>query len=91
MTQDDELKKQVSLRARRMKKKEEDRPTLLAQTRYLGTVGLLLTLPIIAGAYLGLWFDQGRAGYSIAGTLGGLVVGVMIGGLNVYLYVKGTI
>ena len=91
MSQDEELKKQVGLRAQRMRKKEEDRPTLLAQTRFLGTVGLLLTLPIVVGAYMGLWVDQGRAGYSSTGTVSGLVVGILVGSINVYLFLKGTI
>ncbi len=32
---------------------ERERPTLLAQTVYLGTLGLVFVLPVIVGAYLG--------------------------------------
>ena len=91
MSRDDELKKEVRLRAGRMQKQEQEQPTLLAQTRYLGTLSLLLTLPIIGGAYLGLWLDEGRPGYSSAGTVGCLLLGILVGGINVYLYVKGKI
>ena len=43
------------------------------------------------GAYLGLWYDQSQAGYSTLGTVGGLLVGVLVGVVNLYLYVRGTI
>lgn len=91
MSRDEELKKEVHLRAGRMRKQEEEQATLLAQTRYLGTLGLLLTLPIVGGAYLGLWLDEGRPGYSSAGTVGCLLLGILLGCVNIYLYLKGKI
>ena len=37
----DELKRQIERQARRMKQAEHDRPTLMSQTVYIGTLGLV--------------------------------------------------
>ena len=50
-----QLKNQVERQARRLRKAERERPTLMAQTIYLGTLGLVFVLPVIGGAYLGRW------------------------------------
>jgi ATP synthase protein I len=88
MDSHDELKKQVERQARRMKKAEHDRPTLIGQTIYLGTLGLLFVLPVVAGAYLGSWLDSLVAGYSTRWTMSLILVGVMIGAVNVYLFLR---
>ena len=82
------LRRQVERQARRMHQAERDRPTLLAQTVYIGTLGLLFVLPVVAGAYLGRWLDSLAAGYSIRWTLSMIFLGVMIGALNVYLFIR---
>lgn len=51
------LKKDVERQVKRMKKAEKERSTLLAQTIFLGTLGLVFVLPVVAGAYLGRWLD----------------------------------
>jgi ATP synthase protein I len=84
----DELRKQVERQARRMKKAERERPTLIAQTVYIGTLGLLFVLPVIGGAYLGRWLDGLMAGYSIRWTMSLILLGVFVGGLNVYLFIR---
>jgi ATP synthase protein I len=83
-----DLKKQVERQARRMKKAERERPTLVGQTVYIGTLGLLLILPVVGGAYLGHWLDNLVAGYSIRWTVSLILIGVFIGALNVYLFIK---
>ena len=83
-----DLRKQVERQARRMKKAERQRPTLIAETVYIGTLGLLFVLPVIVGAYLGRWLDNIASGYSIRWTLSLILLGVFIGGLNVYLFIK---
>ncbi len=88
MPQLNDLKKQVERQARRMEKAERERPTLLGQTVYIGTLGLLFVLPMVGGAYLGLWLDSLAAGYSIRWTMSLIFVGVMVGALNVYLFIK---
>jgi len=88
MTQLDDLRKQVERQARRMKRAERERPTLIGQTVYIGTLGLLFVIPVIGGAYLGQWLDNLAAGYSIRWTLSLILLGVIVGGLNVYLFIK---
>ena len=88
MNHKEQLRKRVELQAQRMKQAEKDRPTLLSQTVYIGTLGLLLVLPVVGGAYLGLWLDGMVEGYSIRWTLSMILLGVIIGGVNVYLFVQ---
>jgi ATP synthase protein I len=88
MTKNTSLKQQIERQAKRMKKAEEDRPTLLAQTAFVGTLGLLIVIPIVIGAYLGQWLDTQLAGYSIHWTTSLIILGVIIGAINVYLFIK---
>jgi ATP synthase protein I len=88
MKSENQLKEEVAKQIRRMKQAEHDRPTLLRQTVYLGTLGLLFVVPVIVGAYMGRWLDGLSAGYSMRWTLSLIVLGVGIGALNVYLNVK---
>lgn len=74
--------------ARRMMKAERDRPTLIGQTVYIGTLGLLFVLPVVGGAYLGHWLDSLIEGYSIRWTVSLILLGVMTGALNVYLFIR---
>jgi ATP synthase protein I len=83
-----DLKTKIENQVTRMKKAERDRPNLLAQTIYIGTLGLVMVLPIIAGAYLGHWLDGMMSGYSMSWTLSLLLTGVVIGILNVYFLIK---
>jgi ATP synthase protein I len=71
-----------------MKKAEKDRRTLLSQTVYLGTVGLLFALPLVGGAYLGRWLDERVGGYSVHWTMEMIVLGLVVGGINVYLFIR---
>ena len=88
--QDDKqrLQARIDEQVERLKKAERERPTLLAQTTYIGTLGLLLVLPVVAGAYLGRWLDDMLPGYSLRWTLSMIFLGLVVGGVNVYLYVR---
>jgi len=88
MPQPNDLRKQVERQAQRMKKAERERPTLIAETVYIGTLGLLFVLPVVLGAYLGRWLDSLASGYSIRWTLSLILLGVFLGALNVYLFIK---
>lgn len=83
-----ELRARVERQARRMRDAERDRPTLLAQTVYLGTLAILFVLPVILGAYLGSWLDGRMEGYSVRWTVSLILVGVFVGALDVYLFVR---
>ena len=88
MKSENQLKEEVAKQIRRMKQAEHDRPTLLRQTVYLGTLGLLFVVPVIVGAYVGRWLDGLSAGYSMRWTLSLIVVGVGVGAVSVYVNVK---
>ena len=85
---DDELRKKLLSQARRMRQADSERPTLLAQTVYVGTLGLLFVLPMVVGAYLGRWLDGLGEGYTLRWTLSLMLAGVVIGAVNVYLFIK---
>ena len=88
MKSETKLKEEVAKQIRRMKQAEHDRPTLLRQTVYLGTLGLLFVAPVIVGAYVGNWLDGLSAGYSMRWTLSLIILGVGFGAVSVYLNVK---
>ena len=82
------LQQQVERQAQRMKQAEHDRPTLISQTIYLGTLGLVFVLPLVVGAYLGRWIDSQASGYSMRWTLSLIFFGVVVGAVNAYLLIK---
>ena len=84
----EELEESVEKRVRRMKQAEKERRSLLGQSVYLGTLGLMFVLPVVAGAYLGQWLDSLSEGYEVRWTVSLILLGVMIGGINVYLFVR---
>lgn len=82
------LAESVDQQAERLKRAETDRPTLLAQTRFVGTIGVLLILPVIAGAYFGRWLDEKLPGYAVHWTVSMIFLGIVIGAVNVYYFVR---
>lgn len=85
---DRKLQKNLAKKIQRLQQAERDKPTLLSQTAYLGTLGLLSILPMIGGAYLGRWLDGLAEGYSVRWTVSLIVLGVAVGGFNVYWFVR---
>lgn len=88
MENGERLRQNIEKQSRRMVQAEKERPTLLAQTVFLGTLALLFVLPVVGGAYLGHWIDSQLPGYSYRWTISLLVTGVFVGGMNVYLYIQ---
>ncbi|SEG07291.1 AtpZ/AtpI family protein [Marinobacterium lutimaris] len=86
--QKNRLRKRVEQQAKRMQQAEKDRPNLLAQTVYMGRLGLLFVLPVIGGAYLGRWIDSIQSGYEMRWTLSLIFIGVFIGAVNLYLAIR---
>ncbi|HEY7319092.1 MAG TPA: AtpZ/AtpI family protein [Candidatus Binatia bacterium] len=82
------LEESVEKRVRRMKQAEKERQTLIAQSVYLGTLGVMFVLPVVAGAYLGQWLDSLSEGYEVHWTVSLIILGVIIGGINVYFFVR---
>lgn len=88
LNDDTKLRRQVERHVDRMEQAEKDRPTLLAHTVFLGTLGLVFVIPIIIGAYLGRWLDEMVTGYSIQWTMSLILLGIVIGAVNVYLLIR---
>lgn len=82
------LEAQVERRAERLQRAEREKRSVLAQTVYLGTLGLVFVLPIIGGAYLGEWLDERLAGFSQSWTLSLIALGLVIGGANVWFLLR---
>jgi ATP synthase protein I len=83
-----QLRKAVEREAGRLQRAERERSRLIAQTVYLGSLALMFVVPVVAGAYLGRWIDGMFAGYSIRFTISLIVLGVALGAVNVYLFVR---
>jgi ATP synthase protein I len=84
----EQLRSNIEKQAERMKRAERERPTLLAQTVFLGTLALLFVVPVICGVYLGRWIDTLLAGYSYRWTVSLLITGIALGAFNVYVYIQ---
>ncbi len=84
----EKLKVSVESQVGRIRKAQRARRTLLANTVYLGTLGLIFVLPVVAGAYLGNWLDNRIKGYSFSWTVTLIVLGVFVGAMDVYLFVR---
>ncbi len=87
-TDTDRLKASVQAQTSQIRKAERARRTLLANTIYLGTLGVIFVLPVVIGAYLGNWLDNRMKGYSFSWTITLIVLGVFIGAIDVYLFVR---
>lgn len=85
---DKKLRRKLQSQVDQIRQSQKDRPTLLSQTAYIGTLGLLIVLPMIGGAYLGHWLDNLVEGYSVRWTVSLIVIGVFVGGLNVFWFIK---
>jgi ATP synthase protein I len=86
--EDQELGHRVEQDARRIAKGEREREGIVVQTVYLGTLGLVFVLPMVAGVYLGHWLDGLAPGYSMRWTLSLLFVGLVVGAFNVYFLIR---
>ncbi len=84
----EKFKASVQTQVGRIQRAERARRTLLANTVYLGTLGLIFVLPVVAGAYLGNWLDDRIQGYSFSWTVTLIVLGVFVGAIDVYLFVR---
>ncbi|QLZ68016.1 F0F1 ATP synthase subunit [Legionella sp. PC1000] len=83
-----DLAQHVKWDVSKINKAKKEKSTVLAQTIYLGTLGFVFILPIIAGAYLGVWLDSKLKGFSISWTINLIIIGVIVGAVNVYLLIK---
>ena len=87
-TRQQQLEQRVDKQVQRMKQAEKERRTLLRQSVYLGTIGVMFVLPVVAGAYLGRWLDGLSKAYQVHWTVSMIFLGVVVGWINVYLFVR---
>lgn len=73
---------------KRLQRREREPPTLVGLLVYGGTVGLLIAVPTVLGAYLGRWLDSMVQSYSVRWTVSGIVLGIALGGYNAYRFLK---
>jgi ATP synthase protein I len=83
-----QLEERLEQQASRMRRAEQQRNTLLGETVYLGTIGVLFILPVVCGAYFGRWLDGRLQGYSVHWTVSMILLGVLVGAVNVYLFIR---
>lgn len=88
MSDEEKLREEVARQAKRIEQAERERRTILAQTAYLGTLGILFVAPLVGGAYLGRWLDGLYEGYSVRWTVSLIVLGIAVGAVNVYFFMK---
>lgn len=86
--EDRRLESRIERKVQRLQRAEQERRSVIGETAYLGTLGVLFVLPVIAGAYLGQWLDERLQGYAVHWTASLIVVGVVVGAVNVYLFVR---
>ena len=86
--QERKLSDAVQRRPRRLRRAERERHQWLAQTVFIGTLGLVFVLPVVGGAYLGAWLDGRLTGYSQSWTLSLILIGILVGAVNVYLLIR---
>lgn len=78
----------VLRQARRIAAARRERGGLLEQSMYLGTLGFVFVVPVVIATYAGLWIDQHLPGYSVRGTVSGLIFGLTIGVVDVWLMLR---
>ncbi|MFC7049825.1 AtpZ/AtpI family protein [Emcibacter nanhaiensis] len=83
-----DMKRAAERDADRLREAERQRHTLLAQTVFLGSLALMFVLPIVGGAYLGRWIDAMFEEYSVRWTVSLIVLGVVVGTVNVFLFIR---
>ncbi|WP_020406428.1 AtpZ/AtpI family protein [Hahella ganghwensis] len=82
------LRKSLERDQERIRKADEERSTLMQAARILGVLGFLFVLPVVGGAYLGHWLDGMSDTYSVRWTVGFILLGVVVGGVNAYLALR---
>lgn len=82
------LQREVKKRVQRMERAERERSSLLAQSVFLGSIAGLFVVPVIAGAYIGQWLDEMQSDYSVHWTVSLIFVGILVGCVNVYFFLK---
>ena len=88
MNQRDEFRQSVQRDNEMHQRGEKQKAGLYGLLMYGGTVGLLLVLPMVGGAYLGRWLDSLQETYQTRWTVSLIIVGVVAGVWNAIRYIQ---
>jgi len=72
----------------RLRRAERGSRSLLAQSVFLGSLSVMFVAPLLAGAYLGRWLDSLGEDYTVRWTLNCILLGLVIGATNVYVFIR---
>ena len=89
--QQEKLQQTVVKESELIKQAEKEKHSLLVYSSYVGTLGLILVLPIVGGAFLGRWLDSFDTGFSISWTVSLIFFGVVVGAVNAYYLIQGKL
>jgi ATP synthase protein I len=87
MEEKKELQEKIERQAKRLEQAQKEKQTILAHTVFLGTLALLFVIPVVAGIFLGRFIDEQLEGYSYRWSMSMLISGIILGSINVYLYI----
>lgn len=91
MNQRDDFRVSVERDSEQQKKAEQQQAGLFGMLFYGGTLGLLLVIPMVGGAYLGRWLDSLSPGYETRWTISLIILGIVAGIWNVIWYIRGRV
>ncbi len=82
------LTERVEWKARRLREAEKERKTILGYTIFLGTVGVVFILPVVLGAYFGLWMDEHHPHHTMSWTVCLICFGIATGAFNAFWLIR---
>ncbi len=89
MNQHDDLRDSLQRDNKRRDRGEQEPAGLFGLLMYGGTLGLLLVIPMVGGAYLGHWLDSQNEEFGTRWTVSFIILGVAVGIWNMVWYIRG--
>jgi ATP synthase protein I len=84
----DRWRENVRRQVQRMERAERERKGAMGQAAYVSALVMAIVVPTVVGAYLGRWLDGLRTGYSVRWTLSLIIVGLVVGFINLWLITR---
>jgi len=88
VNQRDDFRQSVQRDSERQHRGETERAGLFGLLMYGGTLGLLLAIPMVGGAYLGHWLDSLNPHFGTRWTVSLIILGVAAGIWNMVWYIR---
>ena len=89
MNQRDDFRESLQRDNERQDRGEREPAGLFGLLMYGGTLGLLLVIPMVGGAYLGRWLDSLNDEFGTRWTVSFIILGVVAGIWNMVWYIRG--